>query len=320
LEYGGYAVDQLYLTVKNTLLNNFTYGTHTYDHPELTNLTYAQVKAELVDNYAATLQLFGGYHHARYSNLSMVTPSISGLMNGAALQALWDQGIRHVTADNSVPALRTPFAYHGWYTNLTSNGFAGMYVIPREATNIYYDCQTPEQSVSEYNHLYFSYYGYNSTFDEIIAREVARVTLNLLAYRYDPYMFHQGNIHEFTYNGQTTSLLTYWLQNIVAGITAYYNLPIQSHNYDLLAQKWLDREARDNCGFSGTLQVVNGKITSIAGTSTAACQIAISGAGLSVTPASSAVTLETYGPDTTVWVNLAANGKFTQAIKTPITL
>jgi len=70
-------------------------------------------------------------------------------------------------------------------------------MICRFATNVYYDVSLPEESVSEYNHIYQSYWGFAADLDFIMADEENRVCGNLLRYRHDPYMFHQVYIPSY---------------------------------------------------------------------------------------------------------------------------
>eukprot|EP01111_Echinosteliopsis_oligospora_P000404 TRINITY_DN1042_c0_g2_i1.p1 TRINITY_DN1042_c0_g2~~TRINITY_DN1042_c0_g2_i1.p1 ORF type:complete len:869 (+),score=262.17 TRINITY_DN1042_c0_g2_i1:138-2744(+) len=306
IEAGGFTKDKLYLMAKQ-LINDFTWQSHTYTHPYLDNLTYNEAKLEMTENLLpTTLQLFGSYNHPRYSNKSMVTPSISGLYNANAMKALWDVGIRSVVGDNSRTDLKTPFQYHGFYTTIEKNGFAGLYIMPREATYIYYDCSIPRELESEYNHLYTTYYGGPSTLDDIVTREGKRVTLLFLAFRIDPYMFHQANMREYLdpATGKNTSLLRHWIEAVVARFYMYYDLPIHAHTHDLLTQKWLNRESRDSCGFQSTLTVntATWQATGISGSSTGQCSMAIT--GVQVSAAASKFTEEKYGPDTTTWVSM----------------
>eukprot|EP01111_Echinosteliopsis_oligospora_P008511 TRINITY_DN2423_c2_g1_i3.p1 TRINITY_DN2423_c2_g1~~TRINITY_DN2423_c2_g1_i3.p1 ORF type:complete len:898 (+),score=232.22 TRINITY_DN2423_c2_g1_i3:167-2860(+) len=294
---GGYEVDPLFLKAK-TLLDEFVWESHTYTHPELDNLTYAETHLEMSSNLDTTLALFGSYNHPRYSNQSMVTPSISGIFNGEALRALWDVGIHFLVGDNSRPELRPEFPYHGYYTTVAVNGFKGMHILPREATYIYYDCSLPDELESEYNHLYRNYYGKDSTTSDIVYREGKRVALLLLAFRNDPYMFHQANLREFTNEaGETVTLLSSWIDSIISEYSKYYSLPLHGHNHDLLSQKYLNREARDACGFSATVSVNSAtkQIVSVQGTSEGECEIALTGVRASAQQ--NRLTEEIYGPD-----------------------
>jgi hypothetical protein len=302
VEKGGYTGDALYVHAKS-LRDNFFWESHTYTHPDMDNYTYAQALAEWTNNNPTALDLFDGdLTNPHFCQLSVITPSISGLFNGNALKALWDFGIRYIVGDNSRPELVPPVQYHGFYTNATTHGFAGIYVLPRQATNIYYDGSIPADIESQFNYRYAATLG-TLDFPTIVQRDVDVAVKMLLAYRWDPYMFHQANMRYFSYNGQMTSLLTYWFDAVVNSLTQYTNLPIVSHSHDDLAQMFLDREARDACGFSGNLKIdqPTGSIAGISMQTTGTCNFAISGAQ---TSAGSTVTLETYGSEKTIWVEM----------------
>jgi hypothetical protein len=70
--------------------------------------------------------------------------------------------------DNSQPILTPPVTYHGMYTTNATNGFDGMYIVPRHATNIYYDSQTPDIEMLQYNWRYVSPSPYSND-DDLIA-------------------------------------------------------------------------------------------------------------------------------------------------------
>lgn len=121
----------------------------------------------------------------------MVTPQISGLRNGDALAALEAAGITCAVGDNTWQFLRNDYnTYNMLYATLDGNGYSGsdFAVLPRFATEIYFNCSTPDQVAAMYNAMYGSYYG-TSTIDDIMQREAARVVRDgLMKLRYDPHM------------------------------------------------------------------------------------------------------------------------------------
>jgi hypothetical protein len=130
-----------------------------------------------------------------FSSKCMVTPQISGLLNGDALSALVANGITCAVGDNTWPALFTNPAnpYHALRTTAAKNGYDGFTILPRFATEIYYNCSIPAQNEALYNNLYRSYFGGDSTIDQIVAREALRVVRDgLLKLRHDPYMMVGG--------------------------------------------------------------------------------------------------------------------------------
>jgi hypothetical protein len=70
----------------------------------------------------------------------IIPPAITGLHNGDALRAWSDRGITNVVGDNTRPVLLNPVnEYWPLITTVAANGFAGMQITPRWATNIYYN-------------------------------------------------------------------------------------------------------------------------------------------------------------------------------------
>ena len=77
-----------------------------------------------------------------FSSSCMVTPQISGLRNGDALAALAEAGVTCATGDNTWPFLLNQANPHlPLYTTAATNGYDGFAIIPRFATEIYYNCR-----------------------------------------------------------------------------------------------------------------------------------------------------------------------------------
>ena len=77
-----------------------------------------------------------------FSSRCMVTPQISGLRNGDALAALAEAGVTCATGDNTWPfLLKQDNPYHPLYTTAATNGYDGLAIIPRFATEVYYNCR-----------------------------------------------------------------------------------------------------------------------------------------------------------------------------------
>lgn len=306
-ENGGFKVDPLFLKAKQ-LVNQFEWETHTWDHTLLDDLTYDETIAELFQNLQAASWLFNANLNLtvpdRWSNKSMVTPAISGLYNPDALSAMFDFGIKAVVGDSSLPPLNPVNPYHGLYTTEALNGYDGIYIVPRIDTNIYYDACLPIHITNQYNDRYYSYWGRNLTFEQVMQQDVINFGPLLLAFRHDPFMFHQANLRIFPYMGKNASLISLWMDRMLDNLATYYSLPILSWSHDDLATILQAREARDACGFSGKLQVRadNLAVVAVATSSTGSCNYAITGATAST---SSLLSNEVYGPDSTLWISMS---------------
>lgn len=246
-ENGGYDADALFILAKQ-LRDSFDWETHTWDHLGMDAMNYADVSKlpllqpfdrliyntqalnELTRNFAGAEVLFDTDLNVntpdRWSNKSMVNPAITGLFNPEALRAIWDFGIRFVVGDNSRAELIPANLYHGLYTTVEKNGFDGLYIIPRHATDIYYCASRPINIEEQYNDRYRTYWGRDFTFDEILTEESSFNGHFLLSLRHDPYMFHQANLRKFTNtHGVETSLITSWMEAILTWTAKFTTLP-----------------------------------------------------------------------------------------------
>jgi len=169
---------------------------------------------------------------------ALVPPKISGMYNKNSLEVQLEQGITSVVGDNtrdglgwSVKTVRpewapkwcinnpddptidvtaiynnpdivTPtFPWHGRWTTLEWNNFAGQFIIPRWATEIYFDASTLEEDVFMYNEVVYGRFGPDALSpNELLQREADRVVGNLINLRHDAYMFHQANLRFFYYD------------------------------------------------------------------------------------------------------------------------
>jgi len=201
----------------------FYWLSHTYDHPTLDGLGYAAVKSELTMNNDIASQL----KLANYSATSLVTPSISGLKDAQAMQAMADVGIKYVVTDTSQPGQDNPFPNGGMYNALQPKVF----MIPRRPVNLFYNVATPADWTSEYNCLYRSFFGRDLTYQQILDFVSSQLLPYLLHGEVDPWMFHQPNL--VAYDGHHT-LLTDLLDMTLAKYSGYFNLPIASPTMDAL--------------------------------------------------------------------------------------
>jgi len=131
--------------------DSFSHLSHTFPHEHQNNATYSDVTNEIQYNQAwlDRVGLSGAQH---YSPMGLIPPAITGLHNGDALQAWWENGIRYAVGDtsrstlmNTVSLLYLHFPgksfhpltnklvneYWPLMTDVTNNGFPGMAIIPR---------------------------------------------------------------------------------------------------------------------------------------------------------------------------------------------
>lgn len=83
-----------------TNLNAFAHISHTFTHEDQDNSTYYDVVRELTWN-KAWLDQSGISKANRFSSTGIIPPAITGMHNGDALRAWYEQGIVHVVGDNT---------------------------------------------------------------------------------------------------------------------------------------------------------------------------------------------------------------------------
>lgn len=228
--------------------NAFAHVSHTFTHLNLNNATYADAAREIRFNQAWAAQL-GIASATRWSPKGLVPPAISGLHNGDVIRAWLDNGITFVVGDNTRPVLRSvdsPF----WArtTTVADDGYAGLTVVPRWATNVYYNCYSAACTVAEWGAMS----GTPRTWADLV--EDAKVTnvKHLLGLFGDPFMFHQANMRV---SGQPTvtvgtqtgafSLLQVWVEAVAQELVRLTDWPVVNLKHDDIAGEFVKRRSRE---------------------------------------------------------------------------
>jgi len=228
----------------------FAHVSHTFTHLPQNNITFSDANKEIVFNQAWLRQI-GIADGNKFSPKGLIPPAITGLHNGDALRAWITNGIVHAVGDNSRPKLLSSYNEH-WplVSTVADNGYAGMNIIPRWPTTIYWNCDLPECTLQEWKDTASG----KGDFQDLLTFERNSASRYLLGLRHDGYMFHQANLRQadvdsITVGSQTGqfSLIEAWTENIVQEMTRLTNWPLQSKKHDDLAQVFIDRMARDNC-------------------------------------------------------------------------
>ncbi|KAF3129413.1 hypothetical protein TWF703_008878 [Orbilia oligospora] len=236
-----------------TYRDAFGLMSHTFTHLGENPITYDDAYREITFNQNfAKLATFTSA--AKWSGKGLVPPAITGLHNGDALRAWSTAGLTSCVGDNTRPPLISPFnLYWPFITNMSSNGFDGLNVIPRFATRIYFNCDTANCTLQEWIDTSA---GKGDIFD-LLNLERESTAKNLLALRQDPYMFHQANLRwydvdQLTINGNTKrySLLEMWVESVLDEFVQYVNWPIITKKHDDTATAFMNRMARDQCQYN----------------------------------------------------------------------
>ncbi|KAI9327674.1 hypothetical protein BDR26DRAFT_952505, partial [Obelidium mucronatum] len=306
----------------SSVSSKFLWCSHTFTHEIFNNNTYSDVINEVQFNFRlASSEFWGLDGQAYWSNHSMVTPGISGIFNGDALQALSDFGITGCVGDSSRP--KTLNAENPLYWPLTTtfnnNGFDGFTVVPRQSAAIYFNCTNQEYNTQLYNNIY----GTQKTFADIIAAEVKRNLRTLSLLSWQPAMFHQANLRNadlpvVTIGSATgkLGLMQQWVESVFGSFGQLSNWPIITVKQDDLTQKFINRQIYETAGVK-VVQIVGVTSSGAAAagfniTSTVSCIAPVTlpptirTTDIIELPAGS--TFEQIGVDSvTVWIPLTAN-------------
>lgn len=306
--------------------NRDLYGhiSHTFTHEEQNNATYSDIFKEISFNQAWLKQV--GIDQAKhYTDNGIIPPAITGLHNGDALQAWWDNGIRNCVGDNTRPPLMNQ-QNNMWphFTTFESDGFAGMQVNPRWATRIYYNCDTPACTVQEWIDTSAG----SGTFDDLLAAEKADTMRHLFGLHREDYMFHQANLRNvdiapITINGVTAkySIFQAWVEVQVQEFVRLVDWPLVTITHKEMSDAFLARYQRDQCGYALSYTVSDKKITAVTVTTngnTCSRPIPVT---FPVAPTSTqGFATEQLGHDPlTVWVQMSGS-PVTFTLSTPIAL
>ncbi|EKV04242.1 Extracellular serine-rich protein, putative [Penicillium digitatum PHI26] len=305
-------------------LNKFGHISHTFTHEEQDNATYSDVYKEISFNQA-WLAAVGIDKATKFTSNGIIPPAITGLHNGDALRAWWENGITNCVGDNTRPALlNKENSMWPLFTTVAANGFDGMQVNPRWASRIYYNCDTPDCTVAEW----IATSAGSGTFQDLLAIEKGETMRHLFGLFHDGYMFHQANLRNIdvepiTINGvsEKYSIMQAWVETQVQEFVRLAEWPIITLTHQEMSASFLARYNRDKCGYSLSYATSNKKITAVTVSATGnTCTDPIP-VTFPVAPTSTqGFATEQFGADPlTVWVKLAGS-PVTFTLSTPITL
>jgi hypothetical protein len=301
----------------------FFHLSHTFTHLALNNATYGDVYKEISFNQQWLTQTT--LASSGFSAKALIPPAITGMHNGDAFQAFYDLGLRNCVGDNARPALRNQ-QNNMWSVISTraANGFDGFNIIPRWPLRIYYDCDTPACTLSEW----INTSGGTGDFNNLMLQERKDMMRYYFGLMHDGVMFHQMNLRNqgmstiTTADGtQVRSLYQAWVEQTVQEFNRLANWPMVSLKQDDLAQSFLDRRARDNCGYNMAMTVDNRKVTGVTVTANGnSCSVPIPVTIPGGVVDAKGFRTEQIGNDPlTVWVQLSGS-PVTLSLRTPVSL
>jgi hypothetical protein len=239
---------------------SFLWINHTYGHLNLGKtigrpdvIQPTDTKAfEVTNNFSLNETVAKSVGLANYRSSRIVSPDVSGLSNPEALLALGHAGVRYMITDASVPGWNNPTPNVGMYSAFQRN----IYLVPRRASNLFYDVSTPTEWKDQYDALYANKpvsqggAGGVSSVDQILDRESNNLLTYLLRGDADPLMFHQANLRAYT-AGKT--LLGDLIDATLTKYRTYSTLPIHSPDLDVVAERMKVTGERNAAGVVATL-------------------------------------------------------------------
>lgn len=154
-------------------------------HEALNDATYSDTLKEITFNIAWLKQV-GIWNAVRFSVNDIIPPAITGLHNGDAIRVWMTQEvskIKYVVGDNTrTVLLNTQNPFWPLTTTLAANGYAGLMIVPRWATTIYYISDVLACTEAEW----INTSGGSGTFGNLLADAEATNTRHLLRLHWDP--------------------------------------------------------------------------------------------------------------------------------------
>jgi hypothetical protein len=288
---GTYPLDTLTLATTATQ-SQVAWINHTYDHANLDNATYDAAYSEITQNQQAAASM--GF--ATFDPSALVTPDISGLSNSAAMTAAFDAGILTVVTDTSRAGMDNPTPN----TGIPNWEVPAILMVPRRPVNLFYNVSTPDEWTAEYNYLYYSYWGRNLSYDEILGTVSDVLLPYMMRGENDPWMFHQPNLR--AYDGVHT-LLGDLLDRLLSKYEAALVRPVRSPTLDQLHRLVQARMTYNAAGVSASF-VAGGSIT-------------ISAASDAVVPVTGLCTssAEIYNNECITYANVSGGGSVTYSLR-----
>jgi hypothetical protein len=277
---------------------DFKWISHTDTHADLDAVTALFARGEQTRNTTRARDL----GLLTYDRRSIVNPRYTGLNNPNAMKGLYDAGVRFCVADSSYPQYANPSPNVG----IPNPHQPGILMIPRRATNLYFNVSTPAEWTGEYNQIYRSFWGRDLTYQEILDQESELMLGYLLRGETAPLMFHQANLR--AYDG-VRSLMGDLIDRTLDKYEPLVKTPVLSPTMDKLADLHLKRKAYNDGGV--TAQIVppmNGQPGSITIRATSACTVPVT--GLTV-PRTTTTSTEVYAGDNISYIKLTAGQSVT---------
>jgi len=229
----------------------FFWINHTWDHENLDAASEDMAEEEIAKNCDQADE----WDLTHFDCSEAVTPEITGLDNQDVVAGLLAAGVRHAVSDASyTEAIRPDNPGDNPSPNVgrPNPHDHSLLQVPRNPTNIFFNCSMQDEEVGEFNQLYRDEFGRDLTYDEILEEDTRLALSDMLAYDVDPLMFHQANLRFWGDSGWH-SLYTDWIDRLVGRFTELVQLPVIGLEMSAIAKVMEERAAFDRCELTATL-------------------------------------------------------------------
>ncbi|WP_426512766.1 hypothetical protein ACPPVO_20280 [Dactylosporangium sp. McL0621] len=239
------------------LATKFRWINHTLTHPELNTTDYATTTNEIAGNRTVATQLglpqpntilktgeysgLGVYNDNPDDDVDPPTDHGLAASNPQFLAAAKDLGVKYVHGNMSFPS-HVPDCFNCARVHPLEPSIT---VVPDWPTNIAYHTTTPAEETAFYNSFYgptgkFPFWPANLTYAQVLDAEAEVALAHLATGSLYTHTFHIANLHDY---GSGKTLLTDWLDRVLAKYSAYYNVPVLSPDWPTLAAYATQRNA-----------------------------------------------------------------------------
>jgi hypothetical protein len=258
--------------------NEFFWLNHTWNHEYMDRASYDLAASEIGKNTLLALKL--GLVTKKYSIKGLVTGDVSGLgwyapggpdtgpkvdhgleaSNREFLKAAGDLGVRYLASNMST---KSHEPVDCWGCGITHPLDGRIFLIPRWPTNLFATPTTPEDMMDAYNRVYGPsgsdpYFSKNLSYDEYLDFEADIALYHIITGSPYQHYQHVGNLREYA---PGRSLAYDWADRVLAKYSRYYNLPVQTLNWDQLGKAVQDRTSFKNAGASGVWDTATNQVS-----------------------------------------------------------
>jgi hypothetical protein len=295
------------------LRNDFRWINHTLTHPKMNFTDYTTSRQEISQNLTVASRL--GFavdgtvlKTGEYSGLGVYNPDPTndidpptdfglGASNQALLDAASDLGVKFLHGNMSFKS-HQPACFN---CNIVHPLKPGLRIVPDWPTNVAYFSSTPAEETYFYNWFYgpngkFAFWSTNQTYDQVLDHEADQALAHLATGSIYTHTFHISNVRDY---GSGRTLLTDWVDKLLAKYSSYYSVPVLTPTWPALAAYTSNRNAHFAELSAGVDAVYDRVANTVTVRSPAAGSLTVSGARTAG--------FTTYGSEVSARISLAAN-------------